>query len=174
MPKINVLEVVSPKKTKTDVTPAGSPDRINMNDHFFNMQCLFCGDPAFQSNFEKIYAGLLCLPMSGLCHSCFVANQETISNLGYRIRTREERSANAHRICVTCTGSSPGQPIQCESLDCPWFYSRRNAEEAMDLASTFAELSDDLEKENKAEDREGIDPFDIDFSMSDSDATNDI
>jgi len=73
---------------------------------------------------------------------------------------------------VTCTGSSPGDPIQCESLDCPWFYSRRKAEEAMDLVPIFVELSDDLEKEmeQRAEgSEEGIDSFNFDFSMSDSD-----
>lgn len=108
-----------------------------------------------------------------------MASQETISNLGFRIRAREERLANAHRICVTCTGSSPEDTIQCESLDCPWFYSRRKSEEAMDLVPIFAELSDDLEKEmemtnNAEEGEEGIDSCDVDFSMSDSDSTNDI
>jgi DNA polymerase zeta len=62
-------------------------------------------------------------------------------------------------------------------LDCPWFYSRRKAEEAMDLVPILAELSDDLEKEmvNKAEESEaGINLCDEDFYMSDSDATNEI
>ena len=117
--------------------------------------------------------------MLGLCNGCFMASQETISNLGFRIRAREERLANAHRICGTCTSSSPEDPIQCESLDCPWFYSRRKAEEAMDLVPILAELSDDLEKEidaNKGEESEaGIDLCDDeDFYMSDSDATNEI
>jgi DNA polymerase zeta len=107
-----------------------------------------------------------------------MAGQETISNLGFRIRAREERLANAHRVCGTCTGSSPDDPIQCESLDCPWFYSRRKAEVAMDLVPILAELSDDLEKgmEDGAEESEaGIDSFDEeDFYMSDSDATNEI
>jgi DNA polymerase zeta len=115
--------------------------------------------------------------MLGLCNGCFMASQETISNLGFRIRVREERLANAQRICGTCTSSSPEDPIQCESLDCPWFYSRRKAEEAMDLVPILAELSDDLEKEmvNKAEESEGgINLCDDDFYMSDSDATNEI
>ena len=101
-----------------------------------------------------------------------MASQETISNLRFRIRAREERSANAHRICVTCTSSSPEDPIRCESLDCPWFYSRRKAEKAMDLVPIFAELSDDLEKEmdkRTEEDEEGIDSLDVD-----SDDMNDI
>jgi DNA polymerase zeta len=117
--------------------------------------------------------------MLGLCNSCFMASQETISNLGFRIRAREERLSNAHRICMTCTSSSPEEPIQCESLDCPWFYSRRKAEQAMDLVPILAELSDDLEKEmemeNKAEESEAeINLCDEDFYMSDSDATNEI
>lgn len=95
-----------------------------------------------------------------------MASQETVSNLGFRIRAREKRSVNAHRICVTCTSSSPEDPISCESLDCPWFYSRRKAEEAMNLAPIFAQLSDDLEKgtENEADESEKCD---VDFSMHD-------
>ena len=115
--------------------------------------------------------------MLGLCNGCFMASQETISNLGFRIRAREERLANAHRICGTCTNSSPEDPIQCESLDCPWFYSRRKAEESMDLVPILAELSDDLEKvmENTTEESEaGIDICDEDLYMSDSDTTNEI
>ena len=120
---------------------------------------------------------ILTQSMLDLCHGCFMASQETISNLGFRIRAREERLANAHRICGTCTSSSPEDPIQCESLDCPWFYSRRKAEEAMDLVPILAELSDDLEKgtENRAEESEAcIDSCEEDFYMSDSDATNEI
>ena len=112
--------------------------------------------------------------MLGLCNGCFMASQETLSNLAFRIRAREERLADAHRICVTCTSSSPEDPIQCESLDCPWFYSRRKAEEAMDLVPILAELSDDLEKEMTEESEAGIDLCDEDFYMSDSDATNEI
>ena len=119
--------------------------------------------------------------MLGLCNNCFTTSQETISNLGFRIRAREERLANAHRICGTCTSSSPEDPILCESLDCPWFFSRRKAEEAMDLVPILAELSDDLEKEkeNKALDKGEeseveIDLCDEDFYMSDSDATIEI
>ena len=105
-----------------------------------------------------------------------MTSQETLSNLGFRIRSREERLANAHRICGTCTSSSPEDPIQCESLDCPWFYSRRKAEEAMDLVPILAELSDDLEEmENTAEESDaGIELCDDDFYMSDSDTANEI
>jgi DNA polymerase zeta len=179
MPKTNnIPELVSPRKPKIGAAPPGSPDRINMNEHFFNAQCLSCGDPASQSNVEKVFAGLSCSLsiMLGLCNGCFMTSQETISNLGFRIRAREERLANAHRICGTCTTSSPEDPIQCESLDCPWFYSRRKAEEAMDLVPILAELSDDLEKEmeNKAEEESEAEIDlcdDEDFYMSDSDAT---
>ena len=53
MPKINVPDlVVSPRKQETVAAPAGSPDRLNMNEHFFNAQCLSCGGPASQSNPE--------------------------------------------------------------------------------------------------------------------------
>jgi hypothetical protein len=53
------VELVSPRKSKTVAASAESPDRINMNEHFFNAQCLSCGNPTSQSNVES-FAGLLC------------------------------------------------------------------------------------------------------------------
>ena len=50
MPKMNPPALVSPRKPKIMAVPAGSSDRINMNEHFFNTQCLSCGGPASQSN----------------------------------------------------------------------------------------------------------------------------
>jgi DNA polymerase zeta len=54
MPKTNSIpEPSSPRKPRTVAAPLESPDKINMNEHFFNAQCLSCGEPASQSNIEK-------------------------------------------------------------------------------------------------------------------------
>lgn len=54
--------------------------------------------------------------------------QETISGLLARIHQVESRMKDTHSICVSCSGMAPSEPIQCESLDCPWLYERRKLE----------------------------------------------
>ncbi|KDR84999.1 hypothetical protein GALMADRAFT_131759 [Galerina marginata CBS 339.88] len=127
MPKSIVPELVSPRKPKG--VPASSPDRMNISEHFTGTQCLSCGGPSPE----------------GLCDECCFSPQESIVNLELRIRTREERLTSTHRICSTCTGSTPSDPIHCESLDCQWFFARRKAEAGMELVPLFEELIEELE-----------------------------
>lgn len=51
---------------------------------------------------------------------------------------------NAQRICTTCTGSRPGELIKCESLDCPWLYSRKRAESKRGFLDGVEALLDSL------------------------------
>ncbi|KAH9486925.1 DNA polymerase zeta catalytic subunit [Psilocybe cubensis] len=127
MPKHATLELVSPRKPRAGTTSQPETiERINIDAHFFNNQCLSCGDPADQKT--------------------------TIANLNYRIRSREERLTNTHLICSTCTGSAPPEPIHCESLDCPWFYARRKSEAAMELIPLFINLIEEIEERDKESD----------------------
>ncbi|KAF8973932.1 hypothetical protein BDZ97DRAFT_1647924 [Flammula alnicola] len=147
MPKTIVAELVSPRKPKV-VATSSSPDNMNLNEHFTSTQCLSCGEPAFQD----------------LCDDCLLSTQDTIANLNFRIRRKEERLMNAHRVCLSCTSSAPSDPIHCESLDCQWFYARRKAEVGMELVPLFAELSEELEncvphKENDCDDEMDSDSY---------------
>lgn len=72
--------------------------------------------------------------------------------LGLRIKAKEERMANTHSICATCTGSAPSEPIKCISLDCPWFFARRKTEAGLELIPLFKELIEGLE--GRSEDME--------------------
>jgi len=128
MPKTIMPELVSPRKPK-GIPATSSLDKMNINEHFTSTQCLSCGGPAPQS----------------LCDDCFFSPQESIVNLEFRIRIKEERLASAHRVCSTCTGSIPSDPIYCESLDCQWFYARRKAEAGMELVPLFEDLIEELE-----------------------------
>jgi len=157
MPKTVVPELVSPRKPKT-IPMSSSPSKININEHFTSTQCLSCGGPASQN----------------LCDNCCLSTEETIVNLGFRIRAKEERLANSHRVCSSCTGSTPSEPIYCESLDCPWFYARRKAETGMELIPLFAELIEELEiialKEEGGDNPEEIPIYEIeDHALHDSD-----
>lgn len=82
---------------------------------------------------------------SGLCDGCLFAAQETIVNLHARIRTKEERMENTHRICASCTGCAPTEPIHCESIDCQWFYARHKASTGLELVPMFEQLARELE-----------------------------
>uniref|UniRef100_A0A8H8CPU2 DNA-directed DNA polymerase n=1 Tax=Psilocybe cubensis TaxID=181762 RepID=A0A8H8CPU2_PSICU len=51
MPKHATLELVSPRKPRAGTTSQPETiERINIDAHFFNNQCLSCGDPADQSS----------------------------------------------------------------------------------------------------------------------------
>ncbi|KAF8909030.1 hypothetical protein CPB84DRAFT_1813269 [Gymnopilus junonius] len=125
MPKTLVPELVSPRKPK-NIQASYSPDGFNIDEHFPSTQCLSCGDQR-------------------LCDDCILSPEDTIANLGFRIRTREERLRNAHRVCASCTGAPISDGIQCESLDCQWFYTKRKAEAAIELVPTLAELIEELQ-----------------------------
>jgi len=62
---------------------------------------------------------------------------------------------NTHRICSSCAGSAPSEPIHCESLDCQWFYARCKAEAGLELVPLLAELSEEMEEMNADIDEDG-------------------
>lgn len=66
-------------------------------------------------------------------------------NISHRIQANQKRLANAHRICGACTGSEPTEPIKCESLDCPWLFSRKRAENKGELLVALQELLDSVD-----------------------------
>ncbi|KAF9455997.1 hypothetical protein BDZ94DRAFT_1276753 [Collybia nuda] len=126
MPKLRSLDVAaSPTKAKDDDE---TQDPLNIDEHFHSSQCLICGELASQ----------------GLCDDCFISPQETLANLASRIQADEKRLTNAQRICVTCTESKPGDEIRCESLDCPWFFSRKRTEGKGDFLIAIEEIMDGL------------------------------
>lgn len=74
-----------------------------------------------------------------------------MARLSARIQSNENRLIGAHRICTTCTGSEPGEPIRCESLDCSWLYSRKRAEHKQEFLEIIEELLEDLEVGEEAD-----------------------
>jgi DNA polymerase zeta len=164
MPKTIVPELVSPRKPKAAPPPINT-DETNIGGHFVSTQCLSCGEPASQS-MEIEYTAMQIIfltPSIGICDSCCFSTQETIANLNFRIRTKEDRAMNTHHICASCAGSAPSEPIHCESLDCQWFYARRKAEAGLELVPLLAELSEEMEvlDADMDEDGEGGALFDL-------------
>ncbi|KAF9056176.1 hypothetical protein BJ165DRAFT_1522121 [Panaeolus papilionaceus] len=157
MPRATVPQLVSPRKSAPMSTLPGSPDRMNLAQHFHNTQCLSCGDPAYQE----------------VCDSCQVFSQAALSNLAYRTNRREQRLKNSQLVCKNCTQAAPAEPISCESLDCPWFYARRRAEDEMELIPLFMGLSEALEDGVCAREEE-IEDDEARTVLNDSEDENDL
>lgn len=79
-----------------------------------------------------------------LCESCDSKTEETMANLGSIVRNAEKRMADAQLVCASCTGGAPTEPIECVSLDCPWFYARHRADEDISLMPLYQELGSEL------------------------------
>jgi DNA polymerase zeta len=61
-----------------------------------------------------------------------MAPQESLSILGAKIGKIERGLLTAHQICTSCSGNAPAEPVECESLDCAWFYARKRAEQRLE------------------------------------------
>ncbi|KAI0689616.1 hypothetical protein BC835DRAFT_1368378 [Cytidiella melzeri] len=99
----------SPRKLRPQTLIAG---RAKIEEHFYGSRCLTCNAPTADS----------------ICDDCRLSPQETISGLLTRVHRTEDRLKNVHLICVSCSGVASGEPIECESLDCPWLYERKKME----------------------------------------------
>ncbi|KZO93552.1 hypothetical protein CALVIDRAFT_251995 [Calocera viscosa TUFC12733] len=109
-----------PGKDKDEQT-LKAPVNRTIERHFRSNLCLVCGDQTDDA----------------VCPSCLQDLPSTIHSLYTRMHLGEQRVQDTQRICASCTASPPGEPIRCESLDCPWLYERVKAEEE---ASAFVEI----------------------------------
>ncbi|KAF8640582.1 hypothetical protein AX17_000244 [Amanita inopinata Kibby_2008] len=124
MPKSSHLDpIMSPKKSVT--AGPGSPSKVNIHQHFQNNQCVTCDSLALDDD---------------LCIDCRSTPQSTAVKLGYQIHAGENHAYNSHLVCVSCTSSAPGEPIECDSLDCPWFFARKKAERQMEFLPVVEQL----------------------------------
>jgi len=79
---------------------------------------------------------------------------------------------DTHRVCASCTGSAPSEPIHCESIDCQWFYARRKAEAGLELVPLLTELSEEMEGIDAGMDEDGegegtvTEVFDMEYQSS--------
>jgi len=116
----------SPEKTRKD---AGAINQFKIDEHFQSSKCL------------------VHIAGSGICDSCLVQPQTTISELLRRISKGETRLLNTQRICESCTGSAPSEPIRCESVDCAWLFERKKAERKVETLVFLRELVNSVEAE---------------------------
>ena len=70
-----------------------------------------------------------------------------MSNLLGRVQTTERHLRDVHLVCNSCSGLAPGEPILCESLDCPWLFERQKIYGKVEHLTTIHDLLNDLEAE---------------------------
>ncbi|KAK7058956.1 DNA polymerase zeta [Paramarasmius palmivorus] len=115
MPRPKFLEAVSPSKGN----PAGiiANNRLNIYEHFDMADCLICG----------------VFTRQGLCDDCRDDTQVSQAGLLARIRDGELRLVNTHRVCGACSELPQAEPVSCVSLDCPWLFARKKANDKTEL-----------------------------------------
>lgn len=59
-----------------------------------------------------------------LCNPCLQTPHISLLNLVSRRQVAEKRVLDLHRLCRSCMGVSFGDEVNCDSKDCPVFYSR--------------------------------------------------
>ncbi|KAI0639404.1 hypothetical protein C8Q77DRAFT_1204904 [Trametes polyzona] len=128
---------LSPRKNKKSVMLANA---FKIDDHFTSSHCLICG----------------ALTPEVLCEMCRSDYAPTISDLLSRLQSTESRLKDVHTVCGSCCGTAPAEPVECESLDCPWLYERKKLESKAEALTTVHDLIEEMEREWYAE--RGYDP----------------
>ncbi|KAI9063064.1 hypothetical protein FKP32DRAFT_1593035 [Trametes sanguinea] len=123
---------LSPRKNKKSAMLANA---FKIDDHFTSSNCLICGAPTPEV----------------LCEVCRSDHAVTICELLSRMQSTESRLKDVHSVCNSCSGVAPAEPVQCESLDCPWLYERKKLETKTDALTTVHELIEEVEQEWYAE-----------------------
>lgn len=81
-----------------------------------------------------------------VCEECIISPQSSMTVLGAKSGVFEQRVLSTHEVCATCAGTAPGEPVECVSLDCPWLYARKKAEDRVEVVETMDILMDELDQ----------------------------
>ncbi|KAF8898732.1 hypothetical protein BD779DRAFT_1485278 [Infundibulicybe gibba] len=145
MPKTRSNEPGSPTKDRGNRGAEIFQDleRLDIQEHFSYGQCLVCGSTARQG---ELAADPFAphQPIAGICDECCADDQTSMTSLSFASHNSEKHLNDAHKICAACTGTSPAEPIRCESIDCAWFYSRKRAEIRMEFLDLRQMILDEL------------------------------
>ncbi|KAJ5111121.1 C4-type zinc-finger of DNA polymerase delta [Penicillium argentinense] len=89
-----------------------------------------------------------------LCTECLSRPHISLLDVVSRLQRAEKRVVDTKAVCRSCTGISGGDPIACDSMDCPVFYSRtRDAAHLRHSRDVLGPVVDLLEKKGD----EGLD-----------------
>ncbi|PIL31962.1 hypothetical protein GSI_06666 [Ganoderma sinense ZZ0214-1] len=116
----------SPRKNRRSIMIANA---LNIDDHFTSSHCLICGT----------------FTPDVLCEVCRCDYASTMSGLLARVQKTEAQLKDVHLVCGSCCGTSSAEPVQCESLDCPWMYERKKLESKTEALTTIHDLIEEME-----------------------------
>ncbi|KZT30383.1 hypothetical protein NEOLEDRAFT_1237658 [Neolentinus lepideus HHB14362 ss-1] len=137
--------MLSPKKKKHSL----ALNRLKIEEHFQPSECLACGAtaPTGEWLFRSLENPMNSLILAaGLCEDCARDPQSTLTSLLSQMSAGETRLKQTHEICISCSMSVPGEPIECESLDCPWLFERKTAEEKAETVTILGDFIAEMEE----------------------------
>ncbi|CCM07100.1 uncharacterized protein FIBRA_09427 [Fibroporia radiculosa] len=117
---------LSPRRVKKYTAATNA---FKIEEHFLSSHCINCR----------------ALTLEGLCDDCRADPITTISGLLSRLRVAEDRLRDVQLICSSCCGTAPGEPVRCESLDCPWLFERKKVEGKAERLTIIGDLVEELE-----------------------------
>lgn len=83
-----------------------------------------------------------------ICIDCMQHAEKSMLILQSRLNGEEEKKLNLERVCRSCSGLSFGERVQCDSKDCPVYYTRRrhaaNTRNARDVIGPMLGVLRDL------------------------------
>lgn len=110
MPKVQRIRMLAGPKEGDAV----SKSRKTMESYMGSSLCLVCR--------TKLAPGSEELP---LCHKCrHEKTAETLMALRHKVQKAEEKARDMGKVCRNCADLTVADEIECDSRDCPVFYSR--------------------------------------------------
>ena len=76
-----------------------------------------------------------------ICAECMQHAGESALIVQSRLKEEEDRRVNLERVCRSCSGLAFGERVQCNSKDCPVFYTRKRHITSIRNTRKFTELS---------------------------------
>lgn len=125
-------------------------EKLKIVDHFRSCRCLVCRSTTTEGETsDRFRSGVTCnasdIMHKELCPRCLWDPYKAILSLSNRVKKLERRLVDTHRVCSSCTGAAMSEQVECMSIDCPWLYSRKKAEDKVDQVARLQELIKELE-----------------------------
>lgn len=128
MPKFHRIRRIEGTTTSTSTTSTSSSSYLipkttmtngkTLESYMKSSLCLVCKTNKISESINSSHRNL------PLCNNCLQTPHISLLALTSRRQVAEKRVLDLHRICRSCMGVSFGDEVNCDSKDCPIFYSR--------------------------------------------------
>ncbi|KAH8882465.1 hypothetical protein GQ53DRAFT_733954 [Thozetella sp. PMI_491] len=108
MPKVQRIH-------RVDVASALGRSRRTLEAYMRSANCVVCGVKMKQAGTGT---------GDGMCRRCRRGRAPSMLQLHARISREEKKLADVVKVCQSCSGLGPLEEVQCDSKDCPVFYTR--------------------------------------------------